>query len=313
MKNIWRILLAFSLSLYFPQISLCQNTESPQQKNLTVEELQQKYPDAEIKQVPYDQLEAVKNSGYYDECSTGLGYDNNKTSTEKTSKGTADLNERGPYIDFNNFINFKGGSDKNFLILVAVVGVVVVAFLVVYSVGYLYQAGTSSLKCLTWKDFGWRSSFFDDRNKTQYRSGFMHGLYFSTGYRIPLGVMGLTGEIGQHSLDLTINKSASPSLKASVSSFYKGTYIMVGPSFSLPLTTLNGHLFQIELLAGTSTNENIGLMSTLRFGLNFRIDSQLNIGINAGAALIDIKNFSSYLKDSDQLNSLLGTSVSFKW
>jgi hypothetical protein len=197
---------------------------------------------------------------------------------------------------------------------VAVVGVVVVASLIVYSIGYLYQTGTSKLKCLTWRDFGLRASFIDDRNQNQFRSGYMHGFYFSTGYRVPFGVMGLMGELGTHAFDLTINKSSTTTmLKSPLFNEYKGTYLLVGPSFSIPLTTLNEHLFQIELLAGTSNNKNIGLMSSLRFGISFRVSSQFNIGINAGAALINIKGHENYLNDSDQLNSLLGSSVSYKW
>jgi hypothetical protein len=306
LKNFIQLLIIISFAFYFPHISYAQSTPPKSNEPMTVDDLQKKYPDAEIRQVPYDQLEAVKNGGYYDECKS-FDSSNPTSKSEALPKGRTDLNDRGPYINFNSVPNFNSGGDKNFLILVAVVGVIVVAFLVIYSVGYLYQTATSKLKCLTWKDFGLRLSSIDDRNKTQFRSGYMSGLYFSTGYRVPIGVMGLLGELGVHSFDLTINRLTP------ISRNYNGTYLLVGPSFSIPFTSLNKHLFQIELLAGTSNNRDIGLMSTLRFGVSFRVSSQLNIGINAGAALINIKGFGNYLKDSDQLNSLLGTSVSYKW
>jgi hypothetical protein len=310
-------LLIFSLLFYFPVFSQTQSipkyqSENILNENLTVDELQKKYPNAEIKQVPIEELESLRRNKAYQECDSIESKGNNR-SLEKGHYQHTDLNDRGPFLNFNNYVNFNNHGDKEFLILVAVVGVMVVAALIVYSAGYLYQTTSASLKCLTWIDFGFRASFISDSTSTQSRSGFMHGLYFSSGYRIPIGVMGLMGELGIHSFDLTINQSSSHPKSPPTNSLYRGTYFLIGPSFSIPFSNLNEHLFQIDLLAGTSNNKNIGLISTLRFGLLFRMSSQFNIGLNAGAALINIKGFESYLNESDQLNTLLGTSISYKW
>jgi len=304
--NLRHFIIICSLICYFPHLSYGQNELQSTNEPLTFEELQKKYPNAEIKQVPQEQLEAIKNRVYGEDCKSEFDY-TGKGQPEYYQSAPVDMNTTEPNLNFNSMINYGQGGDKDFLILVALVGVIVVASLVIYSVGYVYQSSTARLKCLTWRDFGFRISSIDDRNHKQDRTGFMKGLYFSTGYRVPVGVMGLLGEVGVHSFDLTINNVSS------ISKNYSGNYLLLGPSFSIPFTSLNQNLFLIELLAGTSNNKDIGLMSTLRFGFSIRATSQLNIGLNVGAILLNIKKMENYIEDQEQLSYLFGTSLSYKW
>jgi hypothetical protein len=270
-------------------------------QQMTLADLEKRYPEAEIRPIPLGHLEDEKarhSEQEIDECGGA------QQVSAKNSNG--DDRDYAPRVNANSYGHSGGGNSKDFLILVAVVGVIIVAALVVYSIGYLLKSGSNLLKCSAWKDFGARFTYFFEDSKVQLREGRLTGIYFTSGYRVPFGIMGLTTEVGTFNLDMQIKKSLK--LKQ-----IGDPYLLVGPSFSLPFKDLNGHRFQIELLAGSSANKGIGLISTMRFGLLFRLAPSLSWGLNTGAALINVKGFDNFLEDHDQLNSIWGTSISYLW
>lgn len=270
-------------------------------EQITIADLEKKYPNAEVRPVPLGHLEDIKEQHpeqVINECGV---------STVGVKASSGDDRDFTPRANINPYgRGSTGGNSKDFLIIVAVIGVVVVAALVVYSVSYLIQSGTSLFKCSVWRDFGVRFSYFLEDSQVQIREGRLAGLYFTSGYRVPFGIMGLTAETGTFNLDMQIKKKLK--LKR-----IGDPYLLVGPSFSIPFHDLEGHMVQIELLVGTSSNKDIGLLSTLRFGLLLRLAPSLSWGLNTGAALINVKGYDNYLEDRDQLNSIWGTSISYLW
>lgn len=217
------------------------------------------------------------------------------------------LDRRGakePKFNFDSDFSFKG--DKDFLIIVAVIGIVIVAALVVYAGAYLYQSFANKLACKSWDELGFRYTNIFDDNDTQVRDGELKGLYYSRGYYFPSGVMGLTAEVGQFKLDLKVNGTGD-------TRNYSGPYFLVGPTFTFPITALDRQYFAIELLGGTTTESKIGLMSTLRFSLGFNFGPNVGLSIGTGAAFIKVKEFDSYLASHDDLNFMTGfkTTVRF--
>ena len=139
------------------------------------------------------------------------------------------------------------------------------------------------------------------------RHGTLTGASYSLGYRIPTGTMGLGMEIGNFDMDLREKSSGQ------IESF-SGPYLLVGPSFNIPFgSNSNGHAFVIDLLAGTTTDKEIGLMSTMRLGLDFNMGSGIRLGVGFGVAVINVKAFKGLITDLDQINYLSGMSVSYRF
>jgi hypothetical protein len=330
------IVLNFPLSSQADAISIAKSDvrdllttvlENAASNSLTIEDIKQKYPNANIKQVSVNEYQnykrefaqnsiEIKNYGLPVEkakteslpvkttykSTNPCGFDPDRKNSDYRSNVT-NTESHGVW----NLNSYSGsGSSKDALVVIVVVGVVVVAALVIYSMVYLYNMSARGFECRIWNDSGLRYSNINDHSTAQDRNGNLTGVFFTTGYRVPYGMIGITGELGQHSIDLKINKN-------SINKSYNGAYFLVGPSFLIPFDELNGHNFQIELLAGTSTEKQIGFMSTLRFGAGIKLASNFSLGLNLGAALVNIKGFDNYLTDQDHLNYLSGFDMSFRW
>lgn len=207
------------------------------------------------------------------------------------------------YVNLIADTQFDNG--KEVLIFFAFVGVIVVAALVVYSAGFIWRALRSGYQCRTWTRWGLRYSHISDQTDTQVRRGSMSGVTFSLGYKVPRMTMALTGELGHFDMELRVNSTGQTKK-------FDGPYLLLGPSFDVPFSS-RGHSFQIELLAGTTSEKDIGLMSTIRFGLDFRASSNTRIGLSLGAALINVKTFKGILTDLDQFNFLSGASLAYSY
>ena len=298
---------------FFLVISILANTPAfgqgaPQPIPSTVENLQKAYPGAKIKVVSmaeFQQLEAQVKKESAPEKDKGWGecgyYDSVFYSNSQYGQQENSLNHgpkaKEPNFNFNGDFSFKG--EKDFLVIVAVIGVVVVAALVIYAGAYLYHSFKNNLQCLAWNEWGYRyTSIFDDSD-TQVRDGSLKGAYYSRGYFIPSGVMGLTVEAGHFKMDLGVNGTAEVRN-------YSGPYFLIGPTFTFPITTLDRQYFSIELLGGTTSEKKIGLMSTLRFSLGINFTKRFSISVGTGAAFVKVKEFESYLGHYDDLNFMTG-------
>jgi hypothetical protein len=285
---------------------------------ITVNDLKKQFPGAKIQQVTLAEFEQYKKTHWQEPpqpkplpkinpCQYKGGIEPGSPVEQRIEEMPVRPN---PSYDFDTYWRPSGGggssNGKEILVIVAVIGVVVVAFLVVYSIGYIVTMAQNGFECQIWRDVGFRTSYITDQSATQVRTGRMNSVFYSHGYMVPFGVMGLTGELGFHDLNLTVSATG-------VERQFKGTYLLAGPSFSIPFNKLGGSAFQIELLAGTSTEKDIGFMSTLRLGVELNVNPEFSLGINLGAALINIKGFDNFLKDDDQLNFMTGAAASYRW
>lgn len=134
----------------------------------------------------------------------------------------------------------------------------------------------------------------------------MTGIIYTLGFGVPFGLMGLALEGGSHTTHITINETNEEA-------DYRGSYLLAGPRFVFFTALGILHSFQIELLVGTSSVAEIGLMGTLRLGLELKISDRFGFGLNTGAALIKIKGFDNFIKDDDQINYLTGVGFAYRW
>lgn len=319
MTSFLRPLLAFIMVFNsMGGIAHAETATTPVAGKITVADLQKLYPNAKIKTVSMEEYSATKNlyaqNGRVVENVTAQseprpprpaaqkcrGYDS--AHPEETPKAAVPVD---PHLNLNSYSGWgSGGDSKDFLIIVAVIGVVVVAAALVYSIGYLVEMSSKGFDCHALDEIGYRYTQVSDHSSKQDREAELNSVFYTRQYDVPFGLMGLTAELGHHSIDLNVNGVSSQQ-------HYNGGYLLLGPSFSFLFGRESFGAFQIELLAGTSTEKEIGVMSTLRFGFDFRLTPDFSVGINAGAAVIDIKEFDNYFNDRDQLNYLSGAAVSY--
>ncbi len=314
LKNI--LILFLSLSLVNNSFAF---SGEHSQSIKTIEDIKKTYPNAEIKTVSLntfnkfktklannnliDETPPLKASVINDECAY---YKVMYSSSNTESKSILPLKINNPSPAFNVESTYSSGKDKDFLIVLAVVGVIVVASLVIYTGTYLYRAFENSIECPAWTEYGFRHSSINDDNETQVRKGHLNGLYFSKGYFIPIGVMGFTLEAGQFLIDLKLNSQLQ-------TQSFSGPYLLFGPTFTFPITHLNKIYFSIELLGGTTSEPQIGLMSTLRLSLGFNVTENIGLSLGTGAAFIKMKSLESYLGHYDDLNFLTGIKTTLRF
>jgi hypothetical protein len=292
---------------------------SPPPPAMTLAQLKRAYPNAEIKVVSEDEMKrlqakeppplprSLSRADRRSECSGLPDAAPEQSSPPLSTHHQTQVSHYrgGPFLegDWSRF-GGGGGHDKNFLIVVAVIGVVVVAALFIYAGKYIYEAAQAGLDCKAWDEIGFRASFIDDDSQRQRRYGQMLGLTYTLGYDFSFGVMGLKAEAGGHRLDLNLPQGGSRR--------YEGAYALLGPHFDFPITAREDSLY-IDLLAGTSSHRDIGLISRLHLGLQFLLGSQFYAAVDAGAALTDVKGLDGYLQDEDQLNFLSSVSLNYRF
>lgn len=309
-------LFLFCLSLIFVTVQTVRADDTS--TRMTVDEFKKQNPNANIKVVTPDEMEKIKkekeaNAPVYDGCGRSIPRQSELSPSGSHVTPVVTPAPSGYYRDSSGdwWPYFRGGNfssgsgDKETLIVLAVVGVIIVAALVIYSGYYLYKAAASGLDCKAYNEFALRYSYLQDSSSQQSRSGALYGASYSLGYDISFGTMGLTLEGGEHHLNFNVRNTA-------ISRNYDGAYFLIGPSFEFPLGT-SAHALALELLGGTSTNKDIGLMSTLKFGFNFGLSEHLRLGVHFGAGVIDIQDFDGYLSDSDQLSWLYGAQLGYRF
>ncbi len=277
------------------------------------EEIKARNPDAQIKVVSPAELDRYKKKPGCGPEPDPLPLEVQATPTPQAyvdphqiaGYRSAGIHHHNDYWLGSSFDNLGSLDGKDLLVVVAVVGAFVVAALFIYSASYLYQASAAGFDCKAYDEVGLRFSYLQDTNSKQSRIGRMHGAYYTLGYDVSFGTLGLTAEVGQHRIDLGVRS-------ADVTKRLEGAYAMAGPSFGFPISN-RGDIFLLELLAGTSTHKEIGLMSNIRLGLDFAAGDNLRLGANVGAGMIDIRGFDGYLTDVDQLSYLFGLQLGFRF
>jgi len=321
MKNTLLLaILCLTLSLNSPAFAKSETLTSKNLKAITLDELKNQYPKASFKVVSLEELKKIKRYKTKDPCeyfnfhfqaytpnySKYISEYNHQVNLD--FEGKINVSQKARY-DSDTFLNIgshSSGSDKDFLVYVAVIGLVVVAALVIYSATYLIKSATNDMQCRAWREFGYRHSSIADNNSNQIRSGKLNGAYYSHAYFLPIAAIGLTLEAGHFDFNLLEKNNNKVSL-------FTGSYLLLGPSFTFPLFGRTGHAFQLELLAGTSSNKEVDLLSTLKFGYSFNVNKRLRLSLNTGAALVQVNLEEGIVSKYDDLNYLSGFQFSFSY
>lgn len=243
------------------------------------------------RQVSPDEINQVINSGK----ATKVRYYLVAQNSQKNEEEKKDRKETSPGPDFIDAIDVSthatGSSSEEFaLVMFAVVGLVLIVAWIPYVPMLIYEGSRG-------KDFdhlvqlNWNPVIGNDQRD---KHGFMNGLNY--GFYLEESHIGLSLESGYYNIGGN-----------------NGAYWMAGPSVvfgELKPETLFG---RVDLLAGTSFDPNLGLMSRAEFSGNWMTKDNFTFGVSIGGLLLNHREEDPLAGRTGQLGILLGLKAGYKF
>lgn len=290
--------------------------ESP----MTLSELYEKYPDARVIHVSREEYPALTavlaQNGYRtageraalsDEDERGSRTSTIKNAKEPGASGDCD-EERQASNPGDLTLHFSdgnmprlGGSSDEAAVLFVVIGAVVLVVWTLYAVKYLMDVAAGRRGCGAWSDLVFSSSWVSGAGV---ESAWFGGVRFLSGIRDGATDVGLSGEIGRSHIQL-------PNDFIDV----RGTYWLLGPLLRWRAGGLssNPHYFQMEFLAGSTTNDEVGLIAQAKAGVSFGAGNNFRWGLNFGALNINLSGTGGIISERSQYHSLLGLDLGYRF
>ena len=191
-------------------------------------------------------------------------------------------------------------SDKDYLIVFAVVGVIVVAVLVVYSVAYLAEAAVCGSDVFSQWNAHVNVDSIVDQSSSQSRRGSLVGASVTPFWDVGFAKLGLNVEAGRLEASAAFTKSGRVVSVVSPYVTYGPRFLFGGDQFAVTLDALAGHAF----------SDGVGSLAAVRAGVQFGLGGGVNLGLRAGALLLGLKALESALP-SDDLNYTFGATLGF--
>jgi len=195
-----------------------------------------------------------------------------------------------------NLCSGDWGDGNGAVVIYVVIGVAVVAAVVVYATAFLVEALTGTGQHRHWWDLAADATFLTgDGNR-----GSLSGARVSAGLENRAAKIGLVLDGGRIDARVRTRDSTQP-LNIS------GGYVMAGTAVRWQLDdAVNPSCFGIELLAGTASAQQVGLISEARATLTFGIGNRARLGLSLGALYLGLKATDGLLTDAHDFSILLG-------
>jgi len=318
---VWLSLLLVMLPLWAQEVQKVEKAKS-------LEDIQKKYPGAELKMMTLEEYGLMK--ALYDE--TGQAYpksrnllseeteaedanrtivteENNATQEENNasepspeagkepSKVNTNIGVQRAHLDLPHI----DGNGKSAMVVLVVIGVIVVAVLVVYAAKYLYDVATSNKKYDYWMDMGWMYTYFSSNKNAN--AGSMSGVRLSTGFKDGRAKIGMSVEAGAFAFTVQ-------GIEESSWVEFGGSYAMAGPHVRFA-SGENAYIY-LELLGGQSSHESVDTLAIGRFGIH-ALMGHVSVGANIGAIYMGLKDSEGIVQDVDNYETTTGFEIGYSF
>ncbi|MGK5090978.1 hypothetical protein WDW89_03050 [Deltaproteobacteria bacterium TL4] len=218
--------------------------------------------------------------------------------------------------------------DDTAVIIFVVVGFFVVGAMVLSGGKVLYDAMVNREGLPRWWDAGMRYSFFyedpqnmlaGDHEVTEEEVQTIGEAVHLVGTRMSFGVIkagvgfGFAGEVGYSNLSLYVNNQPQEMFQTS------SAYFVVGPNLRMLYQDRVTYAF-LELLAGTTTDKEVGLISIARIGGTKGFGSSCRRcfwGIQLGGLFLELKESEGLVRRkgqfADNFDVILGMEFGYQW
>jgi len=195
--------------------------------------------------------------------------------------------------------DFGGDAD---VVLFVVIGVVVVAALVIYTVGYLGSVALGTGDYDYWWDLETGTSFLVGGAE----NGVMVSLKLSSGIVAADAHAGIAVEGGYLDMEVALEGSDD-------SVDLEGGYIMGGPAIRWAEGDANPSYISMELLGGTTEHEQVDVMSIARLGVSLGIGPAFRLGFHIGAMYLGLELDEGLVREDDNFTTILGGEVGVRF
>jgi hypothetical protein len=284
--------------------------------------LKQRYPNAEFQIVSVQEYQKLRKNNYpsysantlepilvaSQQQSPGLKAPSKEDSNsceldcEDEEKPVGNSGGGGAARFLGDFLGSLGSTPEGVVIVLVVAGVVLVGALVFYAGVYLYELVKGKFEPPSW----WEVRAGLDQVTADKVRGVLSSLRFKTA--IPKSFLGLALETGYYHLFVTRSEG--------VEEQPYGTYWLAGPfvEFSDKSELDDGFSYgSFEFLAGKSLNSKIGVMSKIKFALNFKVFKSAVIGVNVGGLYTDLKYTRGLFDSLDEFSWLIGVDAGVRF
>lgn len=188
------------------------------------------------------------------------------------------------------------------VVIFIIIGVATVVAVVVYAGLFLYEVASGGGRYDYWWDVQFRTTALTDGGDR----GYIAGLKVSSGFENRKARVGLVLEGGY--LDALIRSDDAEIALV-------GGFMMAGAGVRWPFgrSTFNPSFFGLELLAGTSGDEDVKLMSAARANVSFGVGARTRLGLSLGALYLGLDAGDGLIKDIDNFTTLAGIETGYRF
>jgi len=231
-----------------------------------------------------------------------------KTSTSVSVHTSGSANFKLP-----NLGGGGGGGRDAAAVMLIVIGVVVIAALFIYAGKWLIDAMSNDEDYYAyWWDIGMHVISLDTPAAEH---GRFSGIKLSGGFVPNMHTnFGLALEVGKMDLDLTYNRDTKP-IKLNL----EGGYWLIGPSVRWLLgyndseQIINHSYIYLELLGGSSDQEEVDKMAIARIGFNTGLGAHIRMGIHYGAFYLGLDKDQGFANDGDNYWNMIGVELGYQF
>ena len=291
----------------------------PMPAPVDVQALQALYPQATVIRVApeeYPELErTLRRAGYQTQGAADpvLLAANAPNAPTPTSQGSsADCDQRAAAAGGGNVgvdVNIYGGrgsggrgSGDGAAVILVIIGAIVLVVWTVYAIKYVADMATGGADPCSrrWSEWAVTTTGINSY-RPQYAS--FTGVRYLTGVDHAGLNFGLSAELGH--ADVLLTEASALRLQ--------GLYWMVGPLLRWGLSGgSNPSYLQMELLAGSTENKEMGVIAAAKLGVNFGLGDRLRLGISYGAMNINLHE-QGIILDRSQFYTLWGVDMGFRF
>ena len=205
----------------------------------------------------------------------------------------------------------SSSNDEAALIVFAVVGLVMIIAWVPYFPVLAYKAIKNKedhdlIHLLSMNYVLTQDRSLDDQYRYRNVSGLRYSLFIKEKDSERSTSLGFATELGYYHYRL---KDFETNEKERL----EGGYWLLGPAmlFGTPEGKAGNIFGKIELLAGTSFDSDLGLVTKADLSGNVELGAGLSFGLGLGALYIDLKNSKGLLQNTDELSFMVSTNLSY--
>lgn len=213
---------------------------------------------------------------------------------------TGDVSLRFAVDATNDAFSSRRGGGGDSVVLFVVIGTVVLVVWALYAFKYLFDLAAGRRPCGNWSDLTFSSGWATGDREAYARFG---GIRYRTGFRKGSTDVGISAELGESRIELP-----DESLDL------RGRYWLLGPLLRWSVGGgANPDYFQMEFLAGSTENEEVGVLAQAKLGLNFGVGERFRWGVNVGALNINLHETEGMIRDRSQYHYLFGLEMGYRF